>query len=115
MAIVRAGPLQVAKVTGALALGGASVGGLCAMLASATFTLIDTGWRALGELTLQDGFAIFGIGATLGGIAVPLVSWSLLRRVPLGRLLMWGIPASIVGALVGDLVLPFRLYGGWLQ
>lgn len=54
-----------------------------------------------------DGFGtedlLFGVvvGAPLGAVTLPTLAWLLLRRVPLGRMFVWSVAGTIVGALLG--------------
>lgn len=49
--------------------------------------------------------SVFGaiIGAALGTVAAPLLSWLLLRRVPLGRMFLVCSLATVLGGVVGGL------------
>jgi hypothetical protein len=50
----------------------------------------------------SDGFA-FGafLGAPLGAASAPVLSWLLLRRVPLGRIFVGLVAGTIFGGIVG--------------
>jgi hypothetical protein len=51
-----------------------------------------------------------GFGALVGSVAGPAVAWGLLRRVPLGKAVLWSAAGTVAGALVGDLVAPLNPY-----
>jgi hypothetical protein len=52
-----------------------------------------------------------GFGALAGGVAGPAVAWGLLRRVPLGKAVLWAVTGTVIGALIGELLVPFNPYG----
>jgi hypothetical protein len=55
------------------------------------------------------------LGAFLGLIATPLLFWGLLRHVSFGRALAYGVPATILGALIGDMLKPSVVHEGWID
>lgn len=77
------------------AVAGAVAGALVALLAIAV---------SLGPLEALD-LDLIGFGATLGAplgaVLLPAAGWLLMRRVPLGRAMLWTTLGTIGGGLVG--------------
>jgi len=84
------------------AVAGAIAGALVALLAIAL---------SLGPLEALD-LDLIGFGATLGAplgaVLLPAAGWLLMRRVPLGRAMLWTTVGTIGGGLVGWFT-PFRV------
>jgi len=106
---------RVVAVTGGLILSGAAVGGVCGLVASVGWIAMERGMSALAQVRLLDFAVMSAFGAVIGAIASPTVLWGVLRHVPLGRVLLVGVPATIIGAWLGDWVLPLTTSRGWLQ
>ena len=96
-------PLRVSplRVTALLAGTGAAIG---FVLGSALLAALQVGapggfhWN----VDVPFGMALGGtFGAIVGGVGAPLLSWLFLRRVPLGRAIVWSTVATIVGAFAG--------------
>jgi hypothetical protein len=51
-------------------------------------------------------------GALVGGVGAPALSWLFLRRVPLGRAILWSTVSTIVGAGAGILLGGHAAIGG---
>jgi hypothetical protein len=89
-------PWRIALVTigliGAGIVFGASAGGTA-------FTAVGL---LAGERISSEAFGIGAIfGAPLGAITAPLLSWLLLRRVPLGRMFVICSIGAAIGGMVG--------------
>lgn len=92
-------PARVAAVTGGLMVTGAVCGATAGIAALAVSGLLEVGLQAFssaGPFLLAAMFG--GVG---GAVAAPLVAWSLLRRVPLGRAIGWPTMGTSLGAAVG--------------
>lgn len=91
-------PLRLLTITFALALAGSLFGGLAggAGLAIALF-FEPHQWRGSFEFC---EFAA-SVGAVLGMVGAPAVTWVMLRRVPLGRLFAWLTLGTTVAAVLG--------------
>jgi hypothetical protein len=104
-------PARIALVTAGLSAAGAIVGGLCSTIAVALIAAIEGG---LGTLASREVASLLGIAATFGAVAgmvgAPVLSWTLLRRVPLGRAILFTAIGTIVGALGGELAHPLNPY-----
>lgn len=105
---------SVARITGGLSLGGATVGAVCGPVAEVV-------WAAIGARDLPHGlsgyelFFAAELGAILGLIITPLLFWGLLRHVSFGRALAIGVPATVLGALIGDTLKPSVVHEGWVD
>lgn len=53
---------------------------------------------------------VVSLGAFSGIICAPLLSWTVLRRVPLGRAAVFTTIGTLVGALGGELAQPLIAY-----
>ena len=84
---------RVAAVTGSLALLGAIAGAVVGLVVLAGLGLALEG-SLLGVRDLAIGA---GVGALCGAVFGPLVSWTLLRSVPIGR----AVIETSVGAAIG--------------
>ena len=90
---------RILTVTAGLVVTGAAVGAV-------TGAVILLGWLAMMSRSgffpvreiLQVG-ALFGAG--VGAILAPIASWTLLRRVPLGRAVMGAAFGTALGAIAG--------------
>ena len=85
---------RVVSVTAGLLVAGIVCGGLAGATAFAVVSL------AAGERLSWEALWIgLFFGAPLGGVTAPVLSWLLLRRVPLGRMfLVCSIGTSVGGA-----------------
>src|SRR5437773_1872620 len=93
-------PLRIVVVTLGLVGGGMVCGAVAG--AGTVFALL----LFSGELTADQWMAIDLViaailGAALGAITAPVLSWLLLRRVPLGRMFIVCTAGTILGALAG--------------
>jgi hypothetical protein len=90
-------------VTVGLLVGGALLGGLAALAALVLGGLLSgmTGFLRTDVLLVAGG-----AGAFIGGVLLPLTSWALLRRVPLGRTLAGTVMGTVGGALLGWAIVP---------
>lgn len=89
-------PGRVVVVTGAI------VGAGCGVLAFVGASALLGQWDAFVEpmVWVVGGAA----GAAVGMIAAPLLSWVLLRRVPLGRAIVQTALGTIAGGMIGMLL-----------
>ena len=94
-------------MTAGLSATGGLVGAISAASAVSTIAILSGGVDALtsgstpGLLLVAAGFGTF-----CGIIGGPLLSWGLLRRVPLGRVILWTAVGTILGAIGGELLQP---------
>jgi hypothetical protein len=96
---------RILTVTLGLVLTGATCGAVIG-------GIIMLGWaiaRVPGgsPLSIAAAFA-FGapFGAVIGAVIAPIASWTLLRRVPLGRAIVGAAIGTAIGAVVGGLIVP---------
>src|SRR5687768_15691424 len=103
---------RIVVVTAGLGATGGLVGGISAVSAVSAIVILTGGVDALtspgtpGLLGVAAGF-----GAFCGIIGGPLLGWGLLRRVPLGRAILWTAAGTILGAIGGELLQPFNPFG----
>lgn len=89
-------PARALSVTLALAIVGAVVGALTAGLA---LTLVGIVW--LQSLIEWDMFVMaLRFGAPIGAVAAPLISWLLMRRVPIWRAILHTAVGSMLVAVI---------------
>jgi hypothetical protein len=94
----RINPVRVVTVTLGLVGAGAVAGALVAMTTFAAATLV------LGELSNISwrGFLFVGaVGGAFGLTLGPLVAWTLLRKVPLGKAVLFPSLGAAVGSAIG--------------
>lgn len=94
---MKSSPTRAAAVTGALLVAGALFGSIAAALGSAIAVSITE--RALAPFPVVAWAAI--IGGVLGAPLLPVTSWLLLRRVPLGLSFVGTTVGTTVGGIVG--------------
>lgn len=104
-------PARIAVVTAGLAVAGGVVGGVCAAAAITLIAGIEAGF---GDLVSREFAGLLGLcaafGAFAGVIGAPLLSWAVLRRVPLGSAALYTAIGTVVGAVGGELARPFNPY-----
>ena len=102
---------RVALVTTGLSATGAVIGALCA---ASSVAIIAVAGGGLETLTTGPTMGIIELsaaaGAFVGMIGAPLLGWGLLRRVPLGRVILVTALGAIIGAVVGEWTRPFNPY-----
>jgi hypothetical protein len=86
-------PSRVASVTAGLSIAGA-VAGAGVGLAMTLITGGFSGAASIAPVLLSAA----SVGAACGAVLFPLATWTLMRRVPLGRALLWTLVPSTVGA-----------------
>ena len=86
--------------TAGLIAAGMVCGALAGVLAVSAWLMLLFGVPVDSFILLFVGI----VGAVLGGIAAPLLAWTMLRRVPLGRMFAWCSVGTMVGGIVGGLV-----------
>jgi hypothetical protein len=90
--------VRVGRVV-AVTLGLVSAGFLFGAIAGGTaFTLVTLPGGGISEETFFIG-AVFG--APLGAVCAPVLSWLLLRRVPLGRMFLVCSAGTVIGGMIG--------------
>src|SRR5688572_21004485 len=97
-------PTRIVLVTAGLSVIGGAVGAVTAASAVGAIALLSGGHGLTsgpmpGLLTVALGF-----GAFCGMIGAPLLGWGLLRRVSLGRAILWTAVGTIGGAIGGELL-----------
>ncbi|MFL5612954.1 MAG: hypothetical protein ACJ796_04760 [Gemmatimonadaceae bacterium] len=104
-------PARIALVTAGLSLAGGIGGAFCAAAAVALIAGIEVG---SGALVSRDFARLLGLSAAFGAFAgmigAPVLSWAVLRRVPLGRAAVFTTIGTLAGAVGGELVQPFNPY-----
>jgi hypothetical protein len=105
-------PTRIALVTAGLGVAGGVVGSICS---AAAVTLIAGIEGGVGLLASREFAGLFGVAAAFGAFAgmigAPVLSWALLRRVPLGRAALFTAIGTVVGAVGGELARPLNPYG----
>ena len=100
---------RIRSVTRTLVGLGAAGGALCGAVIPPGIMLV-TGYPeellmpGLGQLMAIGA----GFGAVAGGVAGPVVAWGLLRHVPLGKAVLWAATGTVIGALAGELLVPYN-------
>lgn len=92
---------RIAVITAGLMATGAVVGAACGAVAMALVAAFDrTGmWSAtLGDLAIAAYF-----GALIGTPGAPVISWVLLRRVPIGLAIAGTAAGTVAGGIYGAL------------
>ena len=102
----RISPLRALVVTLGLAGAGALVGAVCGVVALAIVLGLAGERRLLDPDLLTIGGAF---GAVTGAIFAPVMSWLLLRHVPLGRAILHTAIGAIVGGAIGFFLPVWRL------
>ena len=97
-------PNRVVSVTVRLIGLGAVAGAVCGAVIPLVVVLL-TGPGNLSVLGRAVALSA-GFGAVVGSVAGPAVAWGLLRRVTLGRAVLWGTAGTVLGAVVGELNAP---------
>ncbi len=96
---LRYGPLRVVLVTLGLALTGAVFGAIAGALGLAVALLLDPSSGLSGSLAYCEFAAC--VGALLGAVSAPTVTWVMLPSVPLGRLFSCLTAGTIAGGVFG--------------
>ena len=103
--------VRIVLVTAGLSGAGVVVGAISSVAAVSLIALIEGG---VGSLVSREFHGLLGIagafGAVAGMIGAPALSWTLLRRVPLGRAMLFTAIGAVVGALGGELTRPLNPY-----
>jgi hypothetical protein len=97
---------RILAVTAGLVAFGGVAGAVAGALVALLVTAISLGPREALDLDLI-GFGAT-LGAPLGAVLLPAAGWLLMRRVPLGRAMLWTTVGTIGGGLVGWFT-PFRV------
>src|SRR2546423_14681272 len=94
-------PARIAAVTTGL-MGAGAVCGAVTGIWSLGLVMSISGPLAIDVLLVFGGM----VGAVLGAIAAPILGWSLLRRVPFGRMLAVCSAGTPIGGAVGSFTTP---------
>ena len=93
-----------AQVTALLATAGALVG-------AATASVLSLLGTAVANATLSNGHVVYHYGpfqfAIVGALGTPIISWLLMRRVPLWRAVTEPALGGIVGTVLALAAIPF--------
>lgn len=89
---------RVLWVTAGLVAAGGALGAIAGAAAITLALLLTDG--ADGVFPAAILFAAI-VGAALGMVAGPTIAWSLLRRVPLGRMFVGSVAGTVVGGVLG--------------
>lgn len=92
--MARAG--RIALVTIGLIVAGFVFGALAGGAAFVTVGLLAGGWISTDTIVIGAAF-----GAPLGAITAPLLSWLLLRHVPIGRMFVVCTIGAAIGGVIG--------------
>ena len=104
-------PHRVVGVTLGLVGLGALAGAACGAVVPAGVVLLTGHLRDLVIPSVTRLMLLgAGFGAVVGAVAGPAVAWGLLRRVPLGKAVLWAGTGTVVGALAGELLAPLNPY-----
>jgi hypothetical protein len=91
-------PLRLLLITAGLACAGAAFGGLAGGAGLAIALFFEPRWY---QRSLEYYVFAAAVGATLGALGAPVVTWVMLRRVPLGRLFAWLTLGTMAAAVLG--------------
>jgi len=104
---------RILAVTVGVVGAGAVVGALCGVVLASLALLLTA---SINELMSRDTAVFLGlcatVGGVVGGITSPIVAWGLLRRVPLGRAIVWGAVGTMLGGVIGEWLSPTNLHSG---
>jgi hypothetical protein len=98
---------RILTVTLGLTLTGATIGAVIG-------GIVLLGWviatkPAGAPFPIADLFEIGAMfGAVIGAVTAPIASWTLLRRVPLGRSIVGAAIGTAIGAAIGGLIAPIN-------
>jgi hypothetical protein len=103
---------RVLAITGGLVVTGGIAGAFTAVATGLTVVAILDGPASLLQPIL--GFAIFAaiLGGIAGSILGPVGAWGFMRRVPLWKAILGSSIRTLIGGVVGTLLLPFGLLAG---
>jgi len=103
---------RVAMVTAGLIGGGAIAGGIAGVIGAAVWIGLQEGFRTGFDLqvVLLPGV----IGAPLGAVMLPVAGFTVLRFVPLGRVLVTTVLGTALGGVIGTQFFSGRWFGGAL-
>jgi hypothetical protein len=89
---------RILAVTAGLSVAGGVLGAVASVIALLLAAALTEGLPLPLHLDVLAFVALFG--AVLGMIAAPAGGWLLLRRVPVGRAMLWSVIGTIVGGVV---------------
>ena len=93
---------RVLAITAGLTAAGAFIGAVCGVVALTPVVVSD--WIRPSTDYYYATFSDLapwaaGAGAAFGAISGPLLAWSLLRHVPLWRVIVWAATGTVLGSL----------------
>jgi hypothetical protein len=92
-------PRRILVVTAGLVAAGAVFGAIAGAIAVVISVMLAEDPAAVAEPTLYLIGAYFG--APIGAVSLPIVAWVLLRRVPLGRVILGSVVGTVLGGVAG--------------
>ena len=95
---------RILAVTLGLTVVGAAFGALAGAVALALSLALTASGNLLGSEIWQVVAIAAIIGAVFGAIGAPAAGWLFLRRVPLGKVLMWSAIGTTAGGVAGWIV-----------
>ena len=105
----RVSPARVTLVALGLVPAGAVAGALAGALGATLWVAATEGFAH--AFSPGAWFVAGAVGGGLGAVLLPLAGFTLLRRVPLGRVLLETILGTALGGAIGAVMSPFG--GGW--
>jgi hypothetical protein len=106
----RVSPARVTLVALGLVPAGAVAGALAGALGVTIWVGVTEGLAHAFDLGAW--FVAGSVGGALGAVLLPLVGFTLLRRAPLGKVLLETILGAALGGAIGAVLSPFG--GGWI-
>jgi len=95
---------RILAVTAGLAATGAVVGAVIGAATLFTYMVLSEG---IGAFRMSPMVLAFGggVGGVIGLVFAPVASWTLLRRVPLGRAIVTAAIGTVLGAFAGGVAI----------
>jgi hypothetical protein len=94
-----------------VATAGAAVSAFAAVLTMLIAQVLLSGVRSVWHAeTLYDALNLAGAGALVGAVALPIVGWLFLRRVPIWLSAVATITGAVVGGVSGEWWRPYNLF-----
>lgn len=106
----RVSPARVTLVALGLVPAGAVAGALAGALGVSIWVAVTEGLSQ--ALDLGAWFVAGAVGGALGAVLLPIAGFTLLRRAPLGKVLLETILGTAIGGAIGAVMSP--LATGWL-
>ncbi|MBW8771659.1 MAG: hypothetical protein JF589_18055 [Gemmatimonadetes bacterium] len=97
--------------TGVVATAGAAASAFAAVLTMLIAQVVLSGVRSVWEAeTLYDALSLAGAAALVGAVALPIVGWVFLRRVPVWLSAVATITGAVVGGVSAEWWHPYNPY-----